>query len=73
LFARAWAAQWEAADSALELVRRRELAAMTVAEGLAASEALLELAAPTGLPKSRLEGSGLVEQQRLLGCLRRAG
>jgi hypothetical protein len=69
-FAKAWAAQWQAAGPALDEVARRELAAMTPVEALAASDALLALADPHTLDDARLLGSGLVEQQRLFARLR---
>ncbi len=70
-FASAWAAQWKAADLALAEVRQRELSTLTDAEGLAASEALLHLADPKTMPKTRRRNSGLVEQQRLFTSARR--
>ena len=51
-------AQWRAAGPALAAVHRRELAELTVAQALAASEALLDLA--TSVPLS--------EEQRAERC-----
>lgn len=62
----AWMRQWQAAGPALEAVRRLELRALTEEEALAASEALLSMAALTPAPKDRLTSSGLVIQQALL-------
>jgi len=63
---RTWAAQWREAGKALAEQRARELATMTDEEALAASEAVLALAALAPLDPRRLEASGLVEQQALL-------
>ncbi|HZT96548.1 MAG TPA: hypothetical protein VFB34_06890 [Chloroflexota bacterium] len=60
-------ARWRRAGEALETVRRKELRAMTDAEGLAAAEDLLDLL--RYLPKKAGE-SGLVEQQRVFARLR---
>jgi uncharacterized protein YfeS len=72
-YAKAWAAQWRAADDALAEVSRRELASLSDEQALLASDALLALADPSALGEERLTRSGLVEQQRLFGQLRRAG
>ena len=65
-FAKAWAARWQTAGIALAEVKRQALATMSDDEGLAASDALLSLAAPDQIEASRLRTSGLVIQQRLL-------
>jgi hypothetical protein len=61
----AWMRQWREAAGALAEQRRSELAAMTDAQGLAASQALLALAANVPLPSDRIAYSGLVEFQAL--------
>lgn len=68
---RRWAAQWKAAGPALAEQRRAELRALTPAQALAASEALLSLAGPVGRTDARAGDSGLVEQQRLFVGARR--
>jgi hypothetical protein len=62
---RAWVMQWRHAAVALEEQRRRELRALTEQEALAASDALLCLAAALPLDTRRLTDSGLVRQQAL--------
>lgn len=62
----AWARQWAAAGPALERVRADALRAMTAAEALAASDALLALGAGLELPDHRRAWSGLVDMQRWL-------
>jgi hypothetical protein len=69
-FAKAWAAQWKAADTALERVHAQALATLTEADALSASETLLQLVSLVTLPKSRRESSGFVEQQRLFARAR---
>lgn len=59
-------AQWRGAAVALAEQREKELRALTDAEALAASEALLSLAALLPLRPDRLTTSGLVCQQALL-------
>lgn len=62
---RAWMAQWRAAAIALKKIKREELRAMTDAQAV---EAFNALDMPPGLfPRSadRLDGRGLVEQQRI--------
>ena len=61
-----WMAQWRAAGPALANVHHRELRALSDADALRATEALLSLAADTPLPPERRRYSGLVEQQALL-------
>ena len=57
--------QWRRAALALEEQHKRELRALSEAEGLAASDALLSLALVLPLDPSRLTNSGLVHQQAL--------
>lgn len=66
VFERAWIAQWRAAGAALARVRRDELASLTAAAALAASDTLLTIGAATPLPADRRAWSGLVDLQRLL-------
>jgi hypothetical protein len=63
---RVWVEQWRAAAPALAHQREIELRALTPAQALAASEALLSLADPTRLSPERWRSSGLVEQQAIL-------
>ncbi len=65
-FERQWAAQWRAAGPALARVRRDELARLSDADALAASDALLAIGAGMPLSGDRRVWSGLVECQRLL-------
>jgi hypothetical protein len=62
---RAWAMQWRRAAVALEEQRRHELQVLTHQDALAASDALLALAASLPLAESRRTNSGLVRQQAL--------
>jgi len=62
---RRWVQQWSEAAQALEEQRRSELRALSPDAALAASDALLSLAAPRELAAGRRTHSGLVEQQRL--------
>ena len=62
----AWARQWASAGPALARVREDALRAMTPAEALAASDALLALGAGLELPEHRRAWSGLVDMQRWL-------
>jgi hypothetical protein len=62
---RAWMEQWRSAAKALEEQRKQELGAMSDAEALAASEALLSLALVVPINPDRLTDSGLVQQQAL--------
>jgi uncharacterized protein YidB (DUF937 family) len=62
---KAWAMQWRRAAGALEAQRKDELRALSGQEALAASDALLSLAATLPLAMDRLTGSGLVSQQAL--------
>jgi len=55
--------QWRRAAVALEERRKRELQGLSEQEALAASDALLSLAATLPLATSRLTDSGLVRQQ----------
>jgi hypothetical protein len=67
-----WIETWREAGPLLEEIRQKELAAMTEDEARRASEALLSLAdAEMYVPPDRRRSSGLVEQQRLFGRLRR--
>ena len=59
---RAWVQNWTELGPILEAIRRRELEAMTEAQGREAALDLLTLPIPADLPP-RIE-SGLVEQQR---------
>ena len=68
---RAWMGQWRRAGPALEAQRRQELRAMSEAEALAASEALLSLLAVVPVDPNRLTDSGLVRQQALFHRRRR--
>ena len=68
---RAWMEQWRRAGPALEAQRRQELRAMSEAEALAASEALLSLLAVVPVDPNRLTDSGLVRQQALFHRRRR--
>jgi len=65
-----WAAQWVSAGPALARVRAEELAALTPAQALAASDALLAIGATTPLPASRRTWSGLIDLQRWLARAR---
>ena len=67
----AWLAQWRRAAVELDLVRTRELAALTPAQAFAASDALLALVEPGVVAEHRRTTSGLVEQQRIFGRARR--
>jgi len=68
-FAAAWYAQRVAASAAVSGVQDAELRALTDAEALRRTEALLSLAesmhGPLQLPEHRRTSSGLVEQQSL--------
>ena len=72
-FAAAWYAQHDAASGALSKVHDDELHALTDAEALLRSDALLSMTASTGpaLPEHRRTSSGLVEQQALFSRRRR--
>lgn len=63
---RRWIEQWRSAGPALAEVRRRELAGLSNEAALAATHALLDLAARLPLDPRRLATSGLVTQQELL-------
>jgi hypothetical protein len=63
---RAWIAQWTEAAAALAAQRARELAELSDAAALAASDAVLGVALDVPLSPERLTGSGLVRQQQLL-------
>ena len=63
---RAYVRPWVETGRLLEKLRWRELAALTAARGLEATDALIDAALLTPLPQSRRESSGLVEQQALL-------
>jgi hypothetical protein len=62
---REWLRQWESAGPALAEQRKKELRELSVSQALAASDALLSLAATAALDPSRRTHSGLVEQQAL--------
>lgn len=74
-FAAAWYAQRVAASAAVSDVQDAELRALTDAEALRRTEALLSLGAslpgPQKLAECRRTSSGLVEQQALFARLRR--
>jgi hypothetical protein len=63
---RAYVRQWVETGRLLEELRWRELASLTPARGLDATDALIEAALLVPLPATRRESSGLVEQQALL-------
>lgn len=62
---RAWMQQWRSAAKALEEQHQQELSAISDAEALAASDALLSLALVVPIDPDRLTDSGLVRQQAL--------
>ena len=62
----AWMRQWESAARELAEQRRKDLAALTEARALAASEAVLALVGSARLRPGRRTHSGLVEQQAIL-------
>jgi hypothetical protein len=68
---RAWMRQWRVATLALAEQHERELRAMSPAEALAATDALLWLGSSIPLNPARLIDSGLVCQQALLHHQRR--
>lgn len=63
---REWLQQWRRAAVALEEVRADELAHLSAADALAASETLLALGASVPLPPGRVIWSGLIDLQRRL-------
>jgi hypothetical protein len=63
--ARAYVKRWIESGRALEQFRWSELADLDDARALRATEALLDYGATLPLTRTRLEWSGLVEQQRL--------
>jgi hypothetical protein len=63
---RKWLAQWRRAGAALKRVRADELAILSAADALAASETLLAIGAQVPLSVDRLTWSGLIEFQRYL-------
>jgi len=65
---RAWVETWAKAGPKLEEIRRRELALLKYEDHVDAIDAMLELACRHGSPRTT---SGLVEQQRLFGKLRK--
>ncbi len=67
---RAWMEQWRRAAVALAEQRKRELRALSEADALAASDALLSLATLTRARRPRLTTSGLVQQQVLFHRMR---
>jgi hypothetical protein len=62
---RAWMEQWRTAAAALEDQRRHELRSLSDAAALAASDAVLAVAAVVPIDPDRLTASGLVRQQAL--------
>jgi hypothetical protein len=68
---RAWIAQWRVAAVELADQRRRELRGLSAEAALAASNALLSLAATIPVSLARIKDSGLVRQQELLHRRRR--
>jgi hypothetical protein len=69
-YAAAWLRQRLAGAAAVAEVERRELRALTDAEALAMSEALLSAAPIESMTKDRQATSGFVEQQRLFAKAR---
>ena len=67
----AYVKQWAETGRLLEKQRWNELAHLDVAEGLAASDALIAAALVVPVPHSRQSWSGLVEQQDAFHRLRR--
>ena len=63
---REWMAQWRRAGPALALVRAEELARLSAAEALAATDTLLAIGAKVALSIDRLTWSGLIEFERYL-------
>ena len=63
--ARAYVKGWAETGRQLEEQRWRELAALTEAQAVAASDALIAAALQVPLPEARRIWSGLVEQQDL--------
>lgn len=61
---REWMAQWRRATPALARVRAGELANLSAADALAASDTLLGIGATLPLAADRLTWSGLIEFQR---------
>ena len=61
--ARTYVQGWAETGRLLEEQRWRELPALTEAEAIAASDALIRAALQVPLPESRRSWSGLVEQQ----------
>jgi hypothetical protein len=61
--ARAYVQGWAETGRLLEEQRWRELSALSEAEAIAASDALIRAALQVPLPESRHSWSGLVEQQ----------
>jgi hypothetical protein len=62
--ARAYVQRWAETGRLLESIRWRELAEITAARALAATDALIEAALLVPLPPERRHASGLAEQQR---------
>jgi len=65
---KAWVETWAQAGPKLEAIRDRELREMTYEDRIRAIDALLQLGAQLGKPRTT---SGLVEQQRLFQKLRK--
>lgn len=63
---RAYVKRWATTRTRLEEIRWRELRALDDAAARAATAALIEAALLVPLPASRLERSGLIDQQDLL-------
>lgn len=66
-----WMAQWRLAAVELERINRAELARMTDAEALRAANRILAQIDTAYRSPSRRVTSGLVEQQRYFGKLRK--
>jgi hypothetical protein len=63
---REWMVQWRRAGAVLARVRAEELARLSAADALAATDTLLAIGATLPLPVDRLTWSGLIEFQRHL-------
>ena len=67
---RAYVKRWATTGARLEEIRWRELRALDDAAARAATAALIEAALLVPLPASRIERSGLIDQQDVLHRLR---
>lgn len=63
---REWMAQWRRAGAALAQVRADELAGLSAADALAATDTLFAIGATVPLDADRLTWSGLIDFQRYL-------